>query len=250
MNQPEFQSSGEDAPSNDVADDYDPQRGTPLERDVKKLPSRKVFAHKSKASACHEVLKEISSLTYLVYDAKHLETLLHGLIDLRNDLKAYARAEEGLILEESTTRNVVSSNNRQKLDSSRDGSRSKNAPEIPKRKSRKRFLTGRVGEAANRIRQAKILKIDEDVKVEATVVEEHDLLSMIADDVSDQKDNSITPNPASSNDMSLNFTRLGDGSSLLRQVITTKYGKGTSTISNNQTNVGKRCLQLSKTLPP
>lgn len=141
---------------------------------VIQLPSRKAFSHRSKASACREVLKEITSLTYLIYDHGDLASLLECLNDISSDLKSKVHAEEGLLLNAAPKAKNNASNG-----SHTHSVKDAEALNIPLRKSRKRILTGRVGEGADKTRKSKVLKIEEKVATSTkTVIEEHDLMSV------------------------------------------------------------------------
>ena len=146
---------------------------------VQELPKRKEIVLKSKGAACREVLKEIRSLTYLISDVNVLDCLLGKLRDVHNDLRDQADSEEGLILE-SSSKNTAScgsakSDKRALLQVNQTSKES--VTEIPTRKSRKRVMTGRVGEAADKVRRSKYLKITDDTVNTEAAVEEDDLLA-------------------------------------------------------------------------
>ena len=67
--------------------------------DFKELPTFRPN-HRSKATACRKVLKEMKSLTYVVYDEKVLMEVTSALEDIMAKLKMAATHDDGLVLED------------------------------------------------------------------------------------------------------------------------------------------------------
>eukprot|EP00112_Aurelia_sp_Birch-Aquarium-sp1_P014923 Seg3259.4 transcript_id=Seg3259.4/GoldUCD/mRNA.D3Y31 product="hypothetical protein" protein_id=Seg3259.4/GoldUCD/D3Y31 len=57
--------------------------------------------HRSKATACREVLKETKSLTYVVYDEEALIEVTNALEDIMAKLKVAATHDDGFVLEDA-----------------------------------------------------------------------------------------------------------------------------------------------------
>ena len=67
--------------------------------DFKELPTFKPN-HRSKATACREVLKEMKSLTYIVYDEEVLIEVTSALEDIMAKLKVAATHDDGFVLQD------------------------------------------------------------------------------------------------------------------------------------------------------
>ena len=67
--------------------------------DFKELPTLKPN-HRSKATACREVLKEMKSLTYVVYDEEVLIEVTSALEDIMAKLKMAATHDDGFVLQD------------------------------------------------------------------------------------------------------------------------------------------------------
>ena len=119
---------------------------------------KKMYPKRSKASSCREVLGQIRSLTYLVYDSEALEDLEEKLLDLLSEFSGHAPNDDGIITErvESQRRSVVK----------------KYADTIPKAKARKSALTGRVGIAAEARKFSSVISVNPPALVKEAKVKE------------------------------------------------------------------------------
>ena len=59
---------------------------------------RRVHVTRSKAASCRELLSEIKSLSYIIYDEDVLETLHSELLSALNELREAAPQDNGLLL--------------------------------------------------------------------------------------------------------------------------------------------------------
>ena len=144
--------------SEDVSNDI--TFADPTESDIEsvnflKLPVRK-YASRSKAAACRDVLNQIRTLTFLVYDEEVLENLHSDLLRSLNQLEASAPQEHGLIKEEVKTLYKAHVSNHKKA----------NFQKIPERQRKTSKLTGRVGISADNRRRAACLDITNTVPSE------------------------------------------------------------------------------------
>ena len=94
---------------------------------------KKVYPKKYRASACREILNKVKSLTFVVYDGEALEKLEEQLLYIVESFGKSAPIDSGLILDPVKT---VTKN--------------KYKDQISLRKSKKSYLTGRVGMAAEK----------------------------------------------------------------------------------------------------
>ena len=94
-----------------------------------KLPMKQ-FTKRSKASECRDLLNQLRSLTFIVYDVDSLDILHDTLADSLKTLSFHAPKEDDLIVE----RPMVSRASKENV-----------YPELPKTKERKSVLSGRIG---------------------------------------------------------------------------------------------------------
>ena len=94
---------------------------------------KKVYPKKYRASACREILNKVKCLTFVVYDGEALEKLEEQLLYIVESFGKSAPIDSGLILDPVKT---VTKN--------------KYKDQISLRKSKKSYLTGRVGMAAEK----------------------------------------------------------------------------------------------------
>ena len=127
---------------------------------------RRVHVPRSKAASCRELLSEIKSLSYIIYDEDVLETLHSELLSALDELREAAPQDNGLLLSHPfrVTRKPeeMFTNNQKRF------------KRIPVAKSRKGKFTGRVGIGAEEKRKAtsyKITAVKKEQKLE-TIMEE------------------------------------------------------------------------------
>ena len=120
-----------------------------------KLPINKYKA-RSKAAACRDLLNQIRSLTFLVYDEDVLDSVHSELIRLLNKLESSAPQDNGLIKEE-TNKPIPSNQGQTKKTIPKNEERK--FLKLPQRRKRTSKLTGRVGVGADNKRRAAFLDV-------------------------------------------------------------------------------------------
>ena len=93
---------------------------------------KKIFPKTSKASFCRDLLNQIKSMTFTVYDNDALDHLHELLSKAVKTLSYHAPKDDNLIIERPTVMRVVPKSSRR-------------FAHLPKPKSKKTFLSGRVG---------------------------------------------------------------------------------------------------------
>ena len=106
---------------------------------------KKIYPKRSKASAVRELLNQIKSLTFIVYDDEALETLRECLTNQLKSFSAHAPKEDNIVIERPRViRNEIK----------------KKYPPLPKPKNKKSVLTGRVGISTEKRKASASIKIN------------------------------------------------------------------------------------------
>ena len=131
------------------------------------IPMR-TYPKKSKSSSCRELLSEIKSLTFVVYDSDAIEALEDELNNIKERLQEFVPKDEGLIIENKKEATKIHVKEQNRFFS------------LPKPKSKKSVASGRVGIGAKRKREASKINVNTGTKLMQVIEEE--IITMNMDD--------------------------------------------------------------------
>ena len=132
-----------------------------MERNVSKFEELTVKKEKVKLDfSCREIMKEIKSLSYIIYNHNALENLKQRLTEARDEFTHYAPTDHGLVVE----------NSKEKVKLEKSLKR-KSMENLPMPKIRKSKFTGRVGVANEAKRFPSNISVSEKYRSNASNIE-------------------------------------------------------------------------------